>query len=340
MKRAMLVLAAVVVLAGASVAYVVHARDRGPGGVEANTVPVVSGRQLSLRGPERLLFRNTAAGPDFGRLSSVPSARPDAIREATGLTCDRFAVSAGTGLCLTARPDVLPPVTDVLVLGRDLTVRRRLEIPGTPSRARVSPDGKLAYWSLFVTGDSYAETGFSTRAGILEVETGKLVKTIEELPVFRDGQRYFASDVNYWGVTFAPDGNRFYATLGSKGKTFLVEGDYANYRGRVLRENVECPSLSPDGKRVAFKKRVSDDPAAPWRLFVLELASLKETPLAETHSVDDQALWRDDSTILYSLPRADSGSDVWSVPADGAGTPALLIPHAASPALSNSGPPM
>jgi hypothetical protein len=68
---------------------------------------------------------------------------------------------------------------------------------------------------------------------------------------------------------------------------------------------------------------------------VLDLASGKETALAETRSVDDQALWRDDSTLLYALPRADSGSDVWSVPADGTGTPALLVPYAASPAVSN-----
>jgi WD40 repeat protein len=337
MKRILLVLVAVVVLTGAAVTYVVHARGRGPGGVGTNAVPVASGQPVSLRENGNLLFRNTAPGPDFGRLSSVPSANPGGIRDTTGLSCDRFASSAGTALCLTARPGVLPPVTDLVVLDRDLTVRQRLELPGTPSRARLSPDGKLAYWTLFVSGDSYAQSGFSTRAGVLEVDTGKLVKTIEELPVFLDGERYFASDVNYWGITFAPDGNRFYATLGSKGKTYLVEGDFAKYRGRVLRENAECPSLSPDGKRVAFKKRVSADPAAPWRLFVLDLASGKETALAETRSVDDQALWRDDSTLLYALPRADSDSssdsDVWSVPADGTGAPALLIPHAGSPAV-------
>ena len=35
------------------------------------------------------------------------------------------------------------------------------------------------------------------------------------------------ADFNFWGVTFARDGNRFYATLGTGGKTYLVEGDVA-----------------------------------------------------------------------------------------------------------------
>jgi len=217
-------------------------------------------------------------------------------------------------------------VTDVLVLDDHFAVRHTETLPGTPSRARVSPDGKRVAWTLFVTGDSYAATGFSTRAGLYEVDTGRLVKTIEELPVFAGGERYFAADTNYWGITFAPDGNRFYATLGSKGKTYLVEADYGRYRGKTLRENVECPSLSPDGKRVAFKKKAGD---GVWRLSVLDLGTLKETELAETRSVDDQALWQDDRTLLYGLENA-----VWAVPADGSGTPRRLLDGAASPAVT------
>jgi Tol biopolymer transport system component len=223
------------------------------------------------------------------------------------------------------RPGTLPPVTDVLVLDDHLAVRHEEAVPGTPSRARVSPDGKRVDWTVFVTGDSYAATGFSTRAGVYEIDTGRLVKTIEELPVFVDGQRYFAADVNYWGITFAPDGNRFYATLGSKGQTYLVEADYTRYRGKALRENVECPSLSPDGTRIAFKKKVGD---GVWRLSVLDLKTLKETELAETRSVDDQALWQGDR-VLYGLDNA-----VWAVPSDGSGRPERLAADAVSPAVT------
>ncbi|WP_158886897.1 TolB family protein [Amycolatopsis anabasis] len=323
-RRVLMLIAAVLVLGGAAVGYAVHARQRTGG---ENVVPVVSGQAISTLAPGQLLFRNTAAGPDFGRIASVPLDRPDAPRQTTDLKCDRFAAAAGTALCLAARPGALPPMTDISVLDSGLRVLRRFELPGTPSRARLSPDGRRAAWTLFVTGDSYAASGFSTRAGVLDLDSGELVKSIEELPVRLNGERYFAADVNFWGITFAADGNRFYATLGSKGRTYLVEGDYERFRGRVVRENVECPSLSPDGGRVAFKKREGSG----WRLAVLDLAGGRETLLAETRGVDDQAAWLDGRTVSYALPGAGGGSDVWAVPADGSGSPKLLVTGGSSP---------
>lgn len=57
--------------------------------------------------------------------------------------------------------------------------------------------------------------------------------------------------------------------------------------------------------------------------------------LAETRSVDDQVQWLDDSTLLYALSRDDAEvtSDIWQIPADGTGRPAILVPQAASPAV-------
>ncbi|MFJ9785253.1 hypothetical protein ACIRSS_37175 [Amycolatopsis sp. NPDC101161] len=312
MKKIVVALAGTALLVAAAVVYTVSARH------DADATPAA---QLTL-GPGQLLFRDTATG----RIGAVPLADTGKKPQLSGLKCDRFAVAKQTAVCLAVQPGTLPAVTDVLVLDDHLAVRHTESLPGTPSRARVSPDGKRVYWTLFVTGDSYAETGFSTRAGLYEVDTGRLVKTIEELPVFVDDKRYFAADANYWGITFAPDGNRFYATLGSKGKTYLVEADYKRYRGKALRENVECPSLSPDATRVAFKKKVGD---GVWRLSVLDLKTLRETELAEQQSVDDQALWQDDHTVLYGRDNA-----VWAVPADGSGAPRKLAESAASPAVT------
>ncbi|MGW5716911.1 hypothetical protein ACWEVP_12165 [Amycolatopsis sp. NPDC003865] len=309
MKKIVLALAGTALLVAAAAVYTVSARHDSADAEPAAAVTLA---------PGQLLFRDTATG----RVGTLAGEK----RRLSGLKCDRFAVAKQTAVCLAVQPGTLPAVTDVLVLDDHLAVRHTEKLPGTPSRARVSPDGKRVYWTLFVTGDSYAQTGFSTRAGLYEVDTGRLVKTIEELPVFVDDQRYFAADVNYWGITFAPDGNRFYATLGSKGKTYLVEADYRRYRGKALRENVECPSLSPDATRVAFKKKVGD---GVWRLSVLDLKTMAETELADRQSVDDQALWQDDHTVLYGRDNA-----VWTVPADGSGTPRKLVDGAASPAVT------
>ena len=45
----------------------------------------------------------------------------------------------------------------------------------------------------------------------------------------------------------------------------------------TIHSDAECPSLSPDGTRVAYKKRLSR--LGPWDLVVLDLATGIETPL-------------------------------------------------------------
>jgi Tol biopolymer transport system component len=163
---------------------------------------------------------------------------------------------------------------------------------------------------------------------LYEVDTGRLVKSIEELPVFVAGRRYFASDVNYWGITFGADGNRFYVTLGSKGKTYLIEADYRGYRGTAIAENVECPSLSPDGKRIAYKQKVSD---GTWRLAVLDLTTRRITHPPEPRNLDDQPLWQNNTTLLYPLRTSTGTTDIWSVTLTT--KPTRLIPNATTPSF-------
>jgi Tol biopolymer transport system component len=149
--------------------------------------------------------------------------------------------------------------------------------------------------------------------------------------VILNGRPYRARDLNVWGVTFA-GADRFYATVGSRGQTWLVRGDLAARTLTGLDRGVECPSLSPDGTRVAYKRRPDPDRAA-WRLHVLDLRTGRDVALAETRNVDDQAEWLDDGTVLYGLPRSGSATDVWAVPADGRGAPRVFIPDAWSPAV-------
>jgi Tol biopolymer transport system component len=136
-----------------------------------------------------------------------------------------------------------------------------------------------------------------------------------------------AVDMNFWGVTFARDSDRVYATLATGGRTYLLEGSVSERALRVLHENVECPSLSPDGARIAYKRRTASQ-TRPWRLTVLDLATMRETPLAETRSVDDQVEWLDDAHVLYGIDRA-----IMIARADGTGRPRRYVAEAGSPAV-------
>ncbi|MFF3623864.1 hypothetical protein [Streptomyces sp. NPDC002467] len=317
--RLALVITAVLVLAGGSLGYVLHARHRaGPlrqAGAEASFDA----------GRPGLYFRDATTGR-VARQSG-----DGAERVGGGPSCDRFHAAGEHALCLRRLPGT-PARTEAVVLDRRLREVRRVTVPGIPNRARVSPSGQVLAWTTFATGDSYATSAFSTRTSILDLRTGYLVKSMEQIPLTLGGARHHSPDVNYWGVSFADDDNRFYATVSTGGRTHLVEGDLEHWSAKTLRENVECPSLSPDGTRVAFKKKVSDDPRDPWRLYVLDLATMTEHPLAEPRGVDDQAAWLDGSTVAYALPGADGrASDIRSVPADGSGAPVLLVPNGSSP---------
>ncbi|GIF67365.1 TolB-like translocation protein; signal peptide [Asanoa ishikariensis] len=262
-------------------------------------------------------------------IAIVSTMDPGGPRTVSSVECVRAYAAGGTGVCL--RP-ATPWTYKMVVLDRNLAPVRSVDIPGLPNRARVSASGRMIGWTTFVGGDSYNSGGFSTRTGILDTARGTLVPSLEEFTATRSGKEVRAADRNFWGVTFAADDNTFYATMSSGGHRYLMKGDFAARTLRAIADNVECPSLSPDGGRIAFKHAIDGDPTRGWRLSVLDLGSLAVTPLAETASVDDQPAWLDGSTIGYTVRQGDGRPDVWSVPADGSGTPRLLVPGAESPA--------
>lgn len=277
-----------------------------------------------------LVVRNTALGPSYGALALVPLADPAGPRATTGLSCERvYAVRSG-GLCLNANRGVVTKYTGRL-FDRGLRPTGSVTIVGAPSRTRLSPDGTLATSTVFISGHSYLDTGFSTVTEIVDTATGRGLGNLETWRTVKDGATYRSPDVNFWGVTFA-SADLFYATVGTKGTTYLVRGDVAARTLTVLRENAECPSVSPDGRKVAFKKASGSTTARRWRFTVLDLATGVETPLPEARSIDDQLAWLDDEHVLYGVPRGAGGSDVWVSPLAG-GTPRILVPDAESPAV-------
>lgn len=184
---------------------------------------------------------------------------------------------------------------------------------------------------MLASGDSYAGTGFSTRTAIVDTRTWAVDDNLETFRVIKDGWSYRAADINIWGVTFADD-RRFYATPATGGRIYPVRGDVTARTLTTLHGKVERPSLSPDGTRLAYRKRIPGaSPDAPWRLYVLDLRTMRETPTAEHRNIDDQALWSANTTLTYALP-GGNGSDLWTAPADGTGTARRLMTSAVAPA--------
>ncbi|WP_067453869.1 hypothetical protein [Actinomadura macra] len=296
---------------------------------------------LDLRQPGQLVFRQGGTGPTAGRLAAVrlsgPAGAPVVTspdkRTITGTSCVRVHAAGGTGVCLTVERKAVAQ-TSAEILDGQARRSHLFPIEGVPSRAQVSASGRMVSWTTFVEGHNYQSKNLSTRTGVFDRKTGRLWLDLEKFKLVQDGRRNWSADLNYWGVTFTRDDDRFYATARTKEKTYLVEGRVSTRTMRTLRTNLECPSLSPDGTRLAFKK-ATGDPSRPWRLHTLDLRTMRETALAEPASVDDQAVWIDDRTVAYGLLRkgaAKSGTDIWTVPADGSGAPRLLLADAYSPA--------
>lgn len=292
----------------------------------------------AVRAQPNALLRSTLQDGTFGKLVLAPLDQPQRGRFVGGLDCERVYFAAGRGICLQADRGVITTYNAVL-FDDQLRTTRSFPLTGIPSRARVSPDGRFAAMTVFVTGHSYADGTFSTHTTIVDSTSGDELADMESFAVYRDGERIQSPDFNFWGVTFARDSNKIYATLGTAGKTYLVEGNVRERRFDVLRDTVECPSLSPDNTRIAFKKLVAAGARPVWKVAVLDLRTMTETVLPqETHSVDDQIEWLDDATVVYGLPAdtptASARTDVWALPIDGSAAPRLLIEGGWSPAVS------
>ena len=333
-RRRVLLAGAVVAFCFAlAVVYVLQVRHAGA--VSAAAAPTVSTVPMAgvLAAPH-LVFRNATLGADYGKLAAVSLTDAGGARALGSVSCERVYATSEAGVCVTASGGIAPTYA-VDALGPDLAPVSSAPLAGLPSRARMSVDGRLVSTTTFISGHSYASSSFST-ATVIRV-AGRALPNLETWTTYLpDGQRLVAADRNFWGVTFATDDDTFYATAASGTTTWLVRGSIKTRTMRALRTDAECPSLSPDGRHVAYKKRLGNPTPGVWRLASLDLTTGAETLLAETRNVDDQVEWFDDTSLLYALPRTGTEattSDVWRVPADGSGTPVVLVPYASSPAV-------
>ena len=334
--RTALFIALVVICGGIGAVYVLHAAEGEPGVGASDAVDDrrESVDAASIMSEPHVLFRNTDLGPDYGRVEVVPLSDPGGPR-VTPLSCQRVAMAGGVGVCGVAKVGAFTSY-EAEIFDTGFNVEREVPLAGPPNRARVSPDGKWASVTAFVHGDSYASDNFSTRATFIDTANGHTIGNLEQFRVTQDGHVVQAISRNYWGVTFAADSDHFYATQAVGADIHLIEGQVSTRRARTLASDVECPALSPDQTRIVYKKRSGGGlSVVHWRLHVLDLRTGVDHALAETRSVDDQVEWLDNQTVLYSIPRPDSGaiSDIWSVSASGTGTPKVFIAGASSPSV-------
>src|ERR687885_2289752 len=248
-----------------------------------------------------LVFLHSPSGDTYRRVAVVPLDAPDGQRYLTPLQCQRVYFEAGQGLCLGKNyVGGIASDYDAFSFDDQFRVGATYAESGLPIRVRLSPDGQLGAMTVFVTGHSYSDVAFSTLTNLVDTRGGQILTDVEKFNIERDGAPFHSVDFNFWGVTFARDNDRFYATLGTGGKTYLLEGSVSSRQARVLMENVECPSLSPGDTRT-------------WHLAVLDLASMTVSSVpGESRNIDDQVEWLDDNHILYAVQEDGSlATDIW-----------------------------
>lgn len=318
--------------------------------VGAGTYSVVEGREVraqraaepeAARAPvasvadgPRIVFRHTGLDQEYGTVAIVSLDDPGGARAFTGVDCDRVAARPGGASCLVTDPAVAASY-EVREYDPQWRQVQSTALPGLPSRTRLSPSGSLVATTVFVAGHSYMTAGFSTATEVHAFGGGTRWGDLEKFRFVLDGEPSDPVDRNIWGVTFVDD-DAFYATVGTGGRTYLVRGTLSSRTLTSVSRDAECPSLSPDGSRVAFKVDVDPGRRIVWQIAVQDLTTGGRTLLTQgPRGLDDQVEWLDDDTLLYGMPRPDEPgvTDVWSVDTAADAEPELLIEQAWSPTV-------
>ena len=330
-RRWILVAACVVTVLGIATAIATVVTSRRPSTPAAALVakPLLS----ALPARPFLMFISLAPDDTFKRVVLAPLTAPDEARYVTPLNCERVYYSGSRGLCSTAtstRPGVATYFAHVF--DERFAQLHTLTLTGPPSRTRLSPDGRRAAFTVVDEGHSYADGVFSTRTTIIDTIGGGVIGDLESWTVTRDGKPFANRDFNFWGVTFAPDGNQLFATLRTQGSAYLIEGDVDARTARVLVQGAECPSLSPDHTHIAFKRRVGGSHGW-WQLSLFDLKTRAVRTLSgDTESVDDQVEWLDHANLIYFRPTSD-GNIIWRLRTDVDEPPQPFVKAGFSPAV-------
>jgi hypothetical protein len=110
-----------------------------------------------------VVYRYTGADSGHGRVArvAIDAAGPGAAL--TDLRCERVHMAGDRGICLTAQRRTFAVKYEAVIFDGDFRARHTLRLTGTPSRAQVSPDGRLAAVTVFETGHSCSTSLCSRR---------------------------------------------------------------------------------------------------------------------------------------------------------------------------------
>ena len=121
-------------------------------------------------------------------------------------------------------------------------------------------------------------SGLSTATQVHEVGGGHDRGDLEDFTLTLDGNQVSPDDRNIWGVTFLderPSTRRWLPR-----KDLARPGKPADRTLTSLTDDAECPSVSPDGARVAFKVDVDEGSASVWEIADLDLATMERSASA------------------------------------------------------------
>src|SRR5215207_3268706 len=120
---------------------------------QGTPLPIAAPDELAaIQNQPHLLFLHQEVAP-YGQvtLTSLDPASPG--RAQSALSCGRIHYAAGNGICLmyedtSAQDPLATPRVRVMLFGSDFQPRYEFPIDGVLSRARVSPDGKYAAFTV------------------------------------------------------------------------------------------------------------------------------------------------------------------------------------------------
>jgi hypothetical protein len=298
----------------------------------AMALSVVAIWPAGMPAPPFVVFRTLAPKNAHGRIAVHPlNATDKNERHVTPLSCARVHYSAGAGICIVEEPE--GRVVRQIAYTFDAAFMRRHKLPlkGIPVRVRLSPDGRRAGITIYAEEETPDGERLATESIIVDVAAGSVIADLREFALDISGQAPLTGPIDIASVTFHADSDRFFASLLSETRRYLVEGSVNSRALRIVRPGIANEALSADGKRLIAKRRVGE--RGYWQITIVDLDTWQERDLLQgPRSVDDQVDWLDDAHVLYHDVN-DAGTGVWKLAIDGVTAPQLLLADAFSPSV-------